>query len=160
MPFLWAEAVENIMTDTPEDNRCMQFADYVLRGYIAPTSTYPPSMWASIPEENSKRTNNGPEAFHSKFNTQFYTSHPNIFLFLDIIKQIQTTYIKIRALDSEALVRRVEAEKVRYCIQKYSDYVSGAVSRQHYISTLGYKYSAVTDMWIFLLTIISVLIQF
>jgi hypothetical protein len=34
------------------------------------------------------------------------------------------------------------------------------VSRQHYISTLGYKYSAVTDMWIFLLTIISVLIQF
>jgi hypothetical protein len=79
---------------------------------------------------------------------------------LDIIKQIQTTYIKIRALDSEALVRRVEAEKVRYCIQKYSDYVSGAVSRQHYISTLGYKYSAVTDMWIFLLTIISVLIQF
>jgi hypothetical protein len=51
------------MTDTPVDNRCRQFADYVLEGYIAPTSTYPPSMWASIPEENSKRTNNGPEGF-------------------------------------------------------------------------------------------------
>ena len=68
LPFLSAEAVEDcfvedIMTDTPEDNRCMQFADYVLEGYIAPTSTYSPSMWASIPEENSKRTNNGPEGF-------------------------------------------------------------------------------------------------
>ena len=66
LPFLSAEAVEDyfvedIMTDTPEDNRCMQFADYVLEGYIAPTSTYPPSTWTSIPEENSKRTNNGPE---------------------------------------------------------------------------------------------------
>jgi hypothetical protein len=93
--------------------------------------------------------------------TELYTSHPHIFLFLDIIKQIQITYIKIRALDdSEVSVRRVEAEKVRYCIHKYSDYVSGAVSLQHYISTLGYEYSAVTDICIFLLTIISVLIQF
>ena len=65
LPFLSAEAVEDyfvedIMTDTPEDNRCMQFADYVLEGYIAPTSTYPPSTWTSIPEENSKRTEGFP----------------------------------------------------------------------------------------------------
>jgi hypothetical protein len=42
-------------------------------------SKYPPTMWASKPCSTAKRTNNGPESFHSRFNDQFYSAHPCIF---------------------------------------------------------------------------------
>jgi hypothetical protein len=45
----------------------------------------------------TKRTDNGPESFHSHFNDQFYCAHPCIYVFIDVLKQIQTTtYIKIK----------------------------------------------------------------
>ena len=72
-----------------------QFADYVLAGYITDSSTFPPTMWAAVPDLTSKCTNNEPESFHSKLNAHFYASHTNIFLFVDVIKKMQeTTYIK------------------------------------------------------------------
>jgi hypothetical protein len=61
----------------------------------------------------SHRTINGPESFHSDFNDQFYSAHPCIYVFIDVLKQIQTTtYIKIRGLDNPATVRRTEKEKL------------------------------------------------
>jgi hypothetical protein len=37
------------------------------------------------------------EAFHSKFHALFYSVHPNIFVFIDILKNVQKdTYIKLR----------------------------------------------------------------
>ena len=50
----------------------------------------------SNPDDDVKRTNNGPESFHSQYNEQFYTAHLSIYIFFDVIKQIQsTTYIII-----------------------------------------------------------------
>ena len=78
---------------------------------------------------------------------QLYTRHPNIFIFLDVLQQIQTsTYIKIRSLDTPVLQRRMEVEKMNYSLEKYQDYLSGTTSRCTYISSLGYKFSARTDM--------------
>ena len=37
-------------------------------------------MWAEIPSKN-KRTNNAAESFHA----QFYTTHPTIFVFLEVL---------------------------------------------------------------------------
>jgi hypothetical protein len=37
--------VEDIMSDAPENDKCLQFADYVLEGYILATSSYPPVLW-------------------------------------------------------------------------------------------------------------------
>jgi hypothetical protein len=43
-------------------------------------------------------------SFHEHFNAPFYARHPNIFIFLDMLHQIQTsTYITIRSLDTPAL---------------------------------------------------------
>ena len=107
LPFLPVEDVEDaftedIVNDTPkQDNRCLQFEDYVFHGYILNASTFPPSMWAEIPDEAAKRTNNGAESFHAHFNAQFYSKHLNIFIFVDVLKQIQTaTYIQIRSLNT------------------------------------------------------------
>ena len=100
------------------------------------------------PGRNCSRTNNGPESFHGHFNAQFYYArHPNICIFLDVLKQIQTsTYIKIRSLDTIALQRRTEVDKINFSVDKYQDYLSGTTSRLTYISSLGYKFSARTDM--------------
>jgi hypothetical protein len=100
------------------------------------------------PDRNCSRTNNGPESFHGHFNAQFYYArYPNIFIFLDVLKQIQTsTYIKIRSLDTIALQRRTEVDKINFSVDKYQDYLSGTTSRLTYISSLGYKFSARTDM--------------
>jgi hypothetical protein len=48
----------------------------------------------------------GSESFHSHYNEQFYSHHPNIYIFIDVIKKIQaTTYVKMRSLDMPAAVR-------------------------------------------------------
>ena len=80
--------VEDIMSEAPTDNRCVKFADYVLVTYITPESSYPPSFWATAPTTNFKRTNNGPESFHAHFNEQFYSRHPNIFIYRRLRPQL------------------------------------------------------------------------
>ena len=56
---------------------------------LARTCNYTPSTWAATPDTVGKHTNNGTESFHSHFNAQFYARHPNVFMFLQVIKQIQ-----------------------------------------------------------------------
>ena len=111
---------EDIMFDAPDDDNCSKFAVYVLESYIAEMYIFPPCMWASVQDGNSPRTNNGSESFHAHFNAQFYARHPNIFIFLDVLQQKRTfTYIKIRSLDTPALQRRMEVEKINYSLEKY-----------------------------------------
>ena len=43
---------EDIMTDVPD--KYVQFADYVLAGYITDSSIFPPTMWAAFPDLTSK----------------------------------------------------------------------------------------------------------
>ena len=47
-------------------------------------------MWASAPSNNNPRTTNGVESFHRNYNSQFYSPHPNIYLVIDTILQIQS----------------------------------------------------------------------
>ena len=71
-----------------------------------PDSRYPP-LFTTASTTNFKRTNNGPESFHTHFNEQFYSHYPNMFIYIDVIKKIQTTtYIKVRSMDTPAEVRK------------------------------------------------------
>jgi hypothetical protein len=59
-------------------------------------SHFPPYMWAEN-SSSSQRTTNACERFHSKFNASFYCGHPNIFRFIEVLKNFQiqiNTYIK------------------------------------------------------------------
>jgi hypothetical protein len=78
----------------PVSDVITKFADYLIETYIPEDSTFPPHMWA---EHSSAvtRTTNACESFHSIFNASFYVSHPNIFIFTDILVNFQIdTYIK------------------------------------------------------------------
>ena len=78
---------------------------------------FPPSVWAEIPS-NSRRTNNGPDAFHFHYNEQFYSSHPSMFVFLDNFTKIQaTTSIKIRNFSSKAVRSRHDSEKENFAME-------------------------------------------
>ena len=99
-------------------------------------------MWVAVPDLTSKRTNNGPESFHSKLNAHFYAGHPNIFLFVDVIKKIQAT-IKSRAIDSIFAPRRCEMEKLQFPIAQFECYSKGEKTRSDFIKCIGYKFGAV-----------------
>ena len=95
LPFLPPDQVadafaEDIKSDTPDSDKCSAFADYVVETYISDHARYPPHLWASSPNMDTKRTNNGPETFHSHFNGQFYSAHPPIYVFIDVLLKQQT----------------------------------------------------------------------
>ncbi|CAC5397740.1 unnamed protein product [Mytilus coruscus] len=112
--------VEDIMAVTPQNEKCLKFSDYILENYVAADSKFPPQIWASPPDSEAKRTTNGPESFHSYFNSQFYTCHPSIFIFMDVFQKIQTTtYIKIRSLSAIAPFRKNDRERIEFIFEQF-----------------------------------------
>jgi hypothetical protein len=86
-------------------------------------------------------------AFHSYFNDQFYSAHPCIYVFIDVLKQIQTTtYIKIRSFDNPATVRRTEKEKLAFSLEQYRRLETGEISRATYMKSMGLKFFERTDL--------------
>ena len=81
------------------------------------------------------------------FNEQFYTSHPTIFIFIDILKKVQaTTYGKLRSLNYQTPRKRVEKEKLHFLMNQYSKFQDEEISRLDFIKMVGYRYNAKTDI--------------
>ena len=104
LPALDSDLVEEcfafeLMPSAPEE--VIQFADYLLETYVQPASTFPPSMWAGLATCGLKTTNNGCESFHRHFGDLFRSPNPNIFDFLEHLKEIHTyNSIKLRSTNS------------------------------------------------------------
>ena len=76
------------MEDAPNDERCVQFSDYILSTYNAPDATFPPTIWANHDLDEVKTTN-GCESFHRHFSDLFRSPHPNVFELMANLKDIQ-----------------------------------------------------------------------
>ncbi|GFR63163.1 gamma-tubulin complex component [Elysia marginata] len=72
----------------PDDERCQQFADYLLHNYVQTTSRFQPEIWACFTKDN--RTTNACESFHSRLSRMFYSPSPNIFVFTENLRLIET----------------------------------------------------------------------
>jgi hypothetical protein len=106
-----------------------------------------PQLWADIPRERSKQTTNGPGAFHSHFNGQFYSTHPSTFTFIDVITKLQTTtYVKMRCLNVDAALRKPEKERISFLLRQFEMYSVGELNRYQYIKSIGFKFAARTDL--------------
>ena len=57
-----------------------------------------------------------------------------------------TTYIKIRTLYQPAVVRHSEMDKLTFLMEQYAKYQNDERNRHQYIKTIGFKYSARTDV--------------
>jgi len=85
----------------PNNEKVRTFIDYLVENYIENNSLFPPLIWAEICSSVC-RTTNSCEFFHSKLNSQFYSTHPNIYKFMDVLYGIQAdTKIIIRSSNVE-----------------------------------------------------------
>ena len=108
--------VEDYMASAPQDERCIKYADYLVENYVTTDSRYPPTLWSEVPSD-CKRTNNAAVSFHSHFNAQFYSAHPSIFVFMDVIQKLQSvTYVKIRSSTHPAMSRKSKRDRTDYAI--------------------------------------------
>ncbi|XP_015374554.1 PREDICTED: uncharacterized protein LOC107169341 [Diuraphis noxia] len=71
------------------DERIEEFMDYVFDNYISPEASFLPSILAQF-STTLNRTTNSCESFHSKLNRCFYSGHPNIYLFIDELFDVQS----------------------------------------------------------------------
>ena len=87
-----------------------------------------------------KRTTDGCETFHNQFGSMFYSTHPNIFDFLEKIKCTQTkTYLKIRATKTPVLLINRDREILQKKRELQDQYKNGQLSRVEYVKQMAFK---------------------
>jgi hypothetical protein len=69
----------------PIDIRVNTFCDYFIDTYIDENATFPSYLWSSC-NISGERTIDAYEAFHSVLRKYFYSPHPNIFVFYEVLK--------------------------------------------------------------------------
>jgi hypothetical protein len=67
-------------------------------------------MWTEF-RSSLERTTNYCESFHSKFNRNFYSAKPNIFQFIDVLKEIQIeVYVKLRSTEKVRDMKSIQKQ--------------------------------------------------
>lgn len=146
LPALHSEEVEDafhftLMAEAPEiadGDPLDKFLTYLLKEYIQPTSSFPPSIWAS--QETTLRTNNACESFHRHFSSNFTSPHPNIFVFHDHLSEEINNGIamKLRSTSLQPTRKRIRErqEKRDTNLQQYKD---GTITQMEFLQKLSYS---------------------
>lgn len=136
----------DIFSSTPEDDRAVEFADYILKNYGDSNAKFPPMIWTES-NLDSKRTNNGCEGFHRQFSDMFYHQHPNIFEFMEKLNQIQTfSYLKMRAAAKPAQTNAVEKNSLAQMKNIQQQYKDGEITRAEYVHLMAYRNQPVINL--------------
>lgn len=101
----------DLIPNMPQDDRLVKYADYLVDTYISDESLFPPSIWAEH-SATLTRTTNACESFHKHFNESLYKDHPNLFVFIEKLKEFQIdTYIKIQSLHMPTKIHNRKVKK-------------------------------------------------
>jgi hypothetical protein len=112
--------------------------DFFEKNYILQSSKFLPSIWAEF-SNSLTRTTNACESFHSKLNSMFYSLYPNIFQFLEVLKNVQTDiYIEMHS-SNQTQKRRVTMEKENYIHEIKRQYKDQVLTRLEFVEILAYK---------------------
>ena len=86
------------------------------------------------------RTTNACEEFHSHFNSQFYTAHPNI-VFLTVLKEVQVdTDMLIKAATRKQKVPRKRlTRKIDFIEQKIAQYRNAEISMLSFVQAVSHR---------------------
>ncbi|KAF0753410.1 Uncharacterized protein FWK35_00036735 [Aphis craccivora] len=127
------------MKSNPDDERVTRFADYLVDVYISEEAQYTPEVWAQTSAEPTLTTN-ACEYFHSHFNSRFYTTHPNIFIFIEKLKEFQLeVYIKLNSINEPFKFQNSKTKKKREKLEKLiNKYNSNQIPIDEYESTICY----------------------
>lgn len=132
--------VDEIVATAPNDKRFIEFLDYLTETYISEEATFPPEVWAEM-SSRPTRTTNACESFHAKFNASFYSPHPNIFIFLENIKNCQTE-TKLTLNSAAKRPKKVSAQmkkKIDFIDSKIHQLQAGEISISSYTAAVAYK---------------------
>ena len=81
------------------------------------------------------------DGFIFRIDAQFYSAHPSIFVFIDVLQKVQaTTYLKMRSTDQAVTARKEDKTRTEFTISQYRKYSSGESTRLEYIESLGYMF--------------------
>lgn len=119
-----------------------QFTDYLLKTYISSDAIFPPLIWAAK-SDSTCRTTNACESFHSDFNKSFYSCHPSIHQFVDILINFQCkTYVKIvSARKYEKKIRKDVQLRQQYIKTKIDMLDSNIINRASFVKCVSYKFA-------------------
>lgn len=133
--------VEDLYSQMPQNQSLIQYADYLVDNYVADDSVFTPNIWAFC-SSTTERSTNACESFHSKFNASFYNAHPNIYKFIDILKDVQlNTYIKINSVHLPVTHRNVNYKKRNeYVTNLINLYKNGQITRFNFIKSVCYNF--------------------
>lgn len=130
--------VENIMAEQPNDPRIVAFTDYITDTYISEEAVYPPFVWAS-PSVKSERTTNACESFHSHFNCNFNSTHPNIYAFIEVLKAV---HVDIYVWRNTAYPKRVTNQKYKkrmdIMMGLLHQYEEKKITRNYFLKCMAY----------------------
>ena len=123
-----------------DENIIKQFLHYLSTKYIRANARYPPKLWAQM-NSSVDRTTNACKSFHAAFNQRFYAPHPNIFLFLYVLKDVQTnTELMINtAMRKKKEATRHNANKMQYFENKIKEYKSQKIDEFTFVKSVSYR---------------------
>ena len=131
-----AEVLEFWTEDLTPLEPIKEFCDYVYRTFIDENSSSPPVVWADY-SASITRTTNACESSNAKLNGSFCSSHPNIFLLMNVLLELQcgvyalTYRVKRR---SEALMKEHDVGAI------ITRREIGGIDRLEYVRRLSYKF--------------------
>ena len=126
----------------------MNSSEYVLENYIAVDSKFPPTLWAKPPDLLFPYTKNDTESYHSHLNAEFYVKHPNIYVFVDVLKKIQqTTYVSMNSMSHRSPNRVREKTAFVVSAPLLYDYRTQRITRKEFLKKVCYRYGPRTELW-------------
>jgi hypothetical protein len=127
------------MSTIPENHTVKEFSDYLVDNYISDEGLFPPHIWASD-KIYSQKTNNVCKSFLAKFNKSFTSPHPNIFILIDVLTQLQIdTYILMQNTCTRPSTTRYQKKINNF--QKYIDlYIQKRITRVEFLNTVSHYY--------------------
>lgn len=148
LPFLHPEDVGEVFAFDlaeikPENEKLTEFCDYLVDNYIGENSHFPPHIWAEH-SPSLQRTTNACESFHSKYNSSFYSAHPNINYFLNVLLQFQidssikinSVFLTPRATDSRSLIKQ------KFLNEKLIELKNHKINKFEFVKAVSYRFRA------------------
>jgi hypothetical protein len=98
-------------------------------------------MWAEM-TSSAQRSTNACESFHSKYNSNFSSTHPQVYKFSDVLKAMQVdTVISIRTSKMETKKIRTTTKNKMYFINNLIDKLNKKeISKLQYLKILANKF--------------------
>lgn len=124
----------------PNNQQLDKFADYLVENYIEHDALFPPNIWAAK-SASSQRTTNACESFHSHLNKCFNFSHPNIYVFLETIKNYQCEiYVQIQSVNTFKRLNSKTQKRGNFIQENIVKFDNKQISMLQYVKLTSHYY--------------------